>query len=118
MRQLTNTEALANGIQLRPVITIIEDPNGILQDGTDAYDAGLNGGKRPPTSWMARVAGKANGRLTRTAAGEVPLYEGRACCFAHLRAFEGRSDLPFPWETTCPECRRRFRVTLGVVGGR
>lgn len=101
-------EALVRGGALGPVVEIIEDPQAIVEAAADLID----GRARRPTSWMQRAAGRHG--VDTTPLGGVPLYEGRACCYAHLNRFEGRS-LELPFETVCPECRRRFRVTLGVV---
>jgi hypothetical protein len=103
-------------LTIGPVITVIGDTpaRSTVEDGVDVLDG------PPPkaggTPWMQRAAGRSTDRrVTRTEVGNVPQFEGRTCCYAHLYPLAGRVDLEIPFETRCPECGRTFRVTLGLV---
>lgn len=101
-------DAITGGGILGPVAEIISDPLAALE----AADAAIEG-KRGPTPWMQRLR-KPSG-VTQQGLGRVPTYEGRACCYTHLTRLAHRQDLEMPYETTCPECARVFRVTLGLT---
>lgn len=102
--------ALRQGqIRIQPMVIILKDPQSVVEDVVDQLD----GRSGRPTGWMQRMRGRSAVHVT--AVGQVPLYEGRACCYDHLRRFDGRPDLVLPFDTTCPGCAREFRVTLGLV---
>lgn len=102
------------GAKYGPVIEIVSDPKRTVEDTADLHERIETGGVSRPTRWLQRLAGR-RPSIDATALGNVPLYEGRACCFDHLRRFDGRTDLEFPFETECRGCQRVFRVTLGFT---
>lgn len=106
-----NLDAFRYGLVLKPVVEIVADPMG---DAMRMVEQAQGGAVRaPPTSWMQRH--RQRGQVQLSEPGRVPTFEGRVCCYEHLRRFDGREDLQMPFETTCPGCARIFRVTLGAV---
>jgi hypothetical protein len=100
------------GMVLGPVAEIISDPMAVLE----AAEAVIAGGRHGPTPWMQRHRQPSSVSSTRF--GNAPLYEGRACCYSHLNHLAHRQDLELPYESTCPDCRRVFRVSLGLSARR
>lgn len=99
---------------LRPVVEVIHDPLEVVEAAADAQSMFDRAAKRA-TPWMQRLRQGARPRVRVRSASGVPEFDGRACCADYLRRFDGRADLQFPFETTCPGCQRRFRVRLDLV---
>lgn len=96
-------------------VEIVHDPLAVAEAVVDRLD-----GARRPTPWMRRLRdGRRGPSLVDVSDDHVLRYAGRACCYQHLTSLEHKVsvDLRPPFETECPGCRRRFRVTIGVTLG-
>lgn len=98
-----------DGRQLRPVVELHHDPHQLLESALDV----LQHGRPQATSWMQKLR-RAKPLHHHSVSGAV-LYDGRLCCADVLRAYEGRTDLAYPFLVTCPDCERIYRVRLDVV---
>lgn len=92
----------------------VADPSSDI-DAAARLTSGLDTGAKTPTTWMRRIAGTSR-RVTTTPIGQVPMYEGRACCFDHLSRFEAAGSLQVGVQTACPECSKTFVLELTVKG--
>ena len=107
-----NAAAPWDHLRLAPHVEIVSDPAAV---GEALVDLMIDQ-RSQPTGWLQRLRGR--GAVGVTAIGQVPTFEGRACCYAHLRPFDGRSDLQFPFETMCPGCGRVLRIALTFMPAR
>lgn len=99
------------GYQCRPVAVLIKDPTQVAQDALDV----LEHGQPRATGWMQRLRTDAPRRVSAHAISGATLFDGRICCGEALGRFEGRADLPLPYDVTCPGCGRIYRVRLDLV---
>lgn len=102
-------------LTLGPNITVTADPRALAERVVDILDGAPT---RRASGWAEAMSGLAATPIRRTENG-VPEYLGRACCYAHLSAFDGQwgTSIDLPFVTTCQRCQREFRVTLGVTAG-
>lgn len=110
MRQMQRlARAGTSQMAIAPIVELVEDPAAVVEAAVD-----LTVGARRPTRWMQRMR-RGSGTVSISAESGVPLYDQRVCCGEALRQYEGRGDLQMPFNVTCPECARVFRVRLDVV---
>lgn len=111
-------ERTQNGraIHIVPIVEPISDPLAELQTTEDMLQEAALGSR--PTSWMQKLRRRAKtaGARANPRSGVVR-FEGRVCCYEHLVRFEGRQNMQYPFETTCPSCGAGFRVRLTATHG-
>lgn len=93
-------------------VTLIEDPDALIEAAAEMLEDPGVIGARKPTSWMSRISGRQTPRVGTHDLAQLPTIDGRPCCAEALLAFDGRRDLQPPFSVTCPRCKRKFRVTL------
>ncbi len=105
-QQAADPQAAVIGV---PVVDVVEDPNGAaFQLVEDLEEAMLGPG---PSSRRRRRAGS----LSRMPHSGLVTLEDRRCCVELLLGENGRQHLRrLPYEVTCPDCERTFRVRMGV----
>lgn len=97
------------GIEIRPIIEIIEDPSAIVEAAVDLLE-----GKRA-SSWMQRLRGRSSTGAGQRNGSGVPTWDGRACCAEQLGRLANRGDLVLPFDTKCPACQRVYRIRYDLV---
>jgi hypothetical protein len=106
------TRRFRSKLRIQPIARKISDPFKDVEIGAEQLDRFA--GVRPPTPWMQRLANRAKAPVQARQSG-VTVYDGRACCYEHLRAFEGRPKMKFPFRTSCPNCGTEFEIALSAV---
>lgn len=102
----------SNRRRIQPVVTKVSDPAGLIISAADRLNQ--IDGHRPSTGWMRRAASGARSPVESHRSGRT-VYDGRACCYEHLKKFEGRPDMVLPLTTTCPECQAEYRIDWGMA---
>jgi len=108
---------MQNGVRIHLVPTVepISDPLAELQTTEDLLNEAALG--KTATSWMQRLRKrKHRGARANPRSGTIR-FEGRVCCYEHLVRYEGRANMQYPFETTCPSCGAAFRVRLTAIHG-
>ncbi len=100
-------------IRLQPLAEKVHDPLGDAEMAAgliqDLHEVG-----RKPTGWMQGLVGRGRSPIRARQHGST-VYDGRACCYEHLRAYEGRPNMQLPLTTTCPQCHSRFEIRMRAV---
>lgn len=102
---------MLQGLRFVAVAEIIHDPTQIVEDALVALEEGTP----QATSWMQKLRNPVARRVEVHSVSGGLLYDGRACCGDQLRRYEGRGDVVMPFEVTCPDCGRIYRVRLDLV---
>jgi hypothetical protein len=101
---------MLGNVTMQPVAVLIHDPSQPVEQALEV----LEHGQPRATPWMQRLR-KGSGGVRAHPVSGAPLYDGRLCCGAALRAYDGRADLEMPFDVPCPDCGRIYQVRLDLV---
>lgn len=115
LRTLTRAPGLVMGLET----IVVADPLELAETVASIGEQIESGGRRSCAwfeSYMGRGTGGGRaGAIRVSEIGRTPTYLGRTCCYQHLTDLEHRlGNLRIPHETTCPECKRVFRIQWTV----
>jgi hypothetical protein len=113
---LRHLHRVPSTLVLAPQVTVVSDPMGHVEAAASVVETLEGGGQRRCGWFESYLARGASLRPVQVSpVGRTPTYMGRTCCYQHMRDLEHRMNaLPMPYETTCPECKRVFRIQWGV----